>query len=67
MILHGGRNVQQPESKQLPWHERQWQIGTVVGLCAPGKATGFIEHGHSADGTALQSAVHVLVGPQEGD
>jgi uncharacterized protein len=58
--------MQQPESKQLPWHERQWQIGTVGGLRAPGKATGFIEHGSSADGTSLQSAVHVLVGPQEG-
>jgi uncharacterized protein len=58
--------VQQPESKQLPWHKRQWQIGTVVGLRPPGKATGFIEHGSSADGTALQSAVHVLVGTQQG-
>ncbi len=58
--------MQQPESKQHPWHQRQWQIGTVVGFRAPGKATDFIEHGHSADGTALQSAVHVLVGTQEG-
>ncbi len=58
--------MQQPENEQTPWHERQWQIGTVVGLRAPGKAIGFIEHGSSADGTSLQSAVHVLVGAQEG-
>ena len=58
--------MQQPESKQIPWQERQWQIGTVVGARPPGKAMGFIEHGSSADGTALQSAVHVLVGAQEG-
>ena len=58
--------MQQPESKQISWHERQWQIGTVVGLHPSSKALGFIEHGSSADGTSLQSAVHVLVGAQEG-
>ena len=58
--------MQQPEHKQIPWHERQWQIGTVVGLRSPGKAISFIEHGSTADGTALQSAVHVIVGAQEG-
>ena len=58
--------MQQPEKKQISWHEQQWQVGTVVGLRSPGKAVGFIEHGSSADGTILQSAVHVIVGAQEG-
>lgn len=58
--------MQQPDHKQLLWHERQWNIGTVVGLRSLGKALGFIEHGTTADGTPLQSAVHVLVGAQEG-
>lgn len=58
--------MQQPESEQIPWHERQWQIGTITGLRAPGKAIGFIEHGSSADGTSLQSAAHVVVGAQQG-
>ena len=66
MIINGGRKVQQPENNQISWHARQWQIGTVVGLRSPGKATGIIEHGSIADGTALQSAVHVLVSAQEG-
>ena len=58
--------MQQFENKQTPWQERQWHIGTAVVSHSPGKATGLIEHGSSADGTALQSAVHVFVGTQEG-
>jgi len=58
--------VQIHEHEQVPWYERQWQIGTVVGLRAPGRAVGVIEHGTYADGTPLQSAIHVLVGAEEG-
>lgn len=54
------------KDEHIPWKERTWNIGTVTGIKANSKANGLIEHGSYADGTPLQSAVHVLVGAEEG-
>src|SRR5256885_17268578 len=58
--------TQTNEHKQLPWHERQWQFGTLAGLEPGTKAAGLIEHGTFADGTPLQSPFHVLIGAEAG-
>jgi predicted deacylase len=58
--------LQQTDDKHLPWQEREWTIGTISGLRPGRRAVGVIEHGTYADGTPLQSPVHVLVGAEEG-
>ncbi|GAC1362915.1 MAG: M14 family metallopeptidase [Ktedonobacteraceae bacterium] len=57
---------QMEETRDVPWQERAWNIGTIKGLRAGAKAAGLIEHGMYADGTQLQNAVHVVVGREEG-
>lgn len=51
---------------QVPWHEQEWNIGTIVGLRAGNRAIGLIEHGTYADGTLLETGVHVLIGAEAG-
>ena len=51
---------------QTPWNKRTWNIGTLKELQPGSKTSGLIEHGSYADGTPLQSAVHVLVGAEAG-
>lgn len=58
--------MQQTHDKHIPWQERQWTIGTAADVQAGTRAMGLIEHGTYADGTPLQSPVHVLVGADEG-
>ncbi|MBO0783407.1 MAG: succinylglutamate desuccinylase/aspartoacylase family protein [Ktedonobacteraceae bacterium] len=59
--------MQQTENQSsLPWQERSWNIGTATNVRSGKRAVGLIEHGTYADGTPLQSPVHVLVGAQEG-
>lgn len=59
--------VNQPgENEQIPWGERQWQFGTLIGVRAGMRTAGLIEHGSYADGTPLQSALHVLAGVEAG-
>lgn len=52
----------------LPWQERRWHFGNLeVSAGSTGsKAAGLIEHGSFADGTQLQTPLHVVVGAQEG-
>src|SRR5256885_14522600 len=50
----------------MPWNERRWDIGSLLGLSAGSKAAGIISHGTFADGTPLQNVVHVLVGAEAG-
>ncbi|SRR5258707_11993212 len=50
----------------LPWQERGWTVGNVVGIRAGTKAAGVIIHGTTADGTLLQTALQIAVGKQEG-
>ncbi|MGI9059353.1 MAG: succinylglutamate desuccinylase/aspartoacylase family protein [Ktedonobacteraceae bacterium] len=54
------------EITDLPWHERTWQIGTIDAARAGTRSAGLIEYGSYADGTLAQTAVHVLVGAEEG-
>lgn len=54
------------ESERTPWNEQTWHIGTVTGIQLASKTSSVIEHGSYADGTSLQSAVHVLVGAEAG-
>jgi predicted deacylase len=58
--------TQTNENEPMPWNERRWDIGSLVGLSAGSKAAGVISHGTFADGTPLQNVVHVLVGAEEG-
>ena len=59
--------MQQVQSQSdLPWQERQWAVGTAVGIRPGSKAIGSITHGTTADGTVLQNAVHLVVGSEEG-
>lgn len=59
--------MKQPgENEQIPWGERQWQFGTLSGVRAGTRTAGLIEHGSYADGTLLQSALHVLAGMEDG-
>ena len=58
--------TQADEHKQLPWHQQRWQFGTLAGLEPGTKAAGLIEHGSFADGTPLQSPLHVLIGAEAG-
>ncbi len=53
-------------TQELPWHEREWQIGSLADIRANSKQAGFIEHGSYADGTPLQTPVHVIVGAEAG-
>ena len=54
------------EGERSPWNEQTWHIGTIAGIRPASKSSGVIEHGSYADGTPLQSAVHVLVGAEAG-
>lgn len=54
------------ENTSLPWHERTWQIGTIDAARAGTRSAGLIEYGSYADGTLAQTAVHLLVGAEEG-
>ena len=58
--------TQANEHKQLPWHQQRWQFGSLAGLEPGTKAAGLIEHGTFADGTPLQSPLHVLIGAEAG-
>ena len=58
--------TQANEHKQLPWHEQQWQFGSLTGLQPGTRAAGLIEYGSFADGTPLQGPLHVLVGAEAG-
>jgi predicted deacylase len=60
------KEMQMSEHEQLPWNERRWNIGSLVGLSAGSKEAGIISHGTFADGTPLQNVVHVLVGGEAG-
>src|SRR5260221_14782694 len=53
---------QQGENEQIPWGERQWQFGTLIGWQEGTRAAGLIGHGSHADGTPLQTALNVLAG-----
>ncbi len=55
-----------PEGEHIPWNERTWNIGSLIEIKANSKVNGLIAHGSYADGTPLQSAVHILVGKEEG-
>jgi len=55
-----------PEGEHIPWNERTWSIGSLTEIKANSKVYGLITHGSYADGTPLQSAVHVVVGKEEG-
>jgi uncharacterized protein len=48
------------------WQERLWTIGTITNAKAGNRYYGVIEHGSFADGTLLQSPVHLIVGAHEG-
>src|SRR5260370_20803942 len=55
--------VNQPgENEQIPWGERQWQFGTLIGVRAGMRTAGLIEHGSYADGTHLRTNSHGLTG-----
>ena len=54
------------EQAKQSWQERTWQIGTITAARAGTRNAGLIEYGSYADGTLAQSAVHVLVGAEEG-
>ncbi|HEX6484322.1 MAG TPA: succinylglutamate desuccinylase/aspartoacylase family protein [Ktedonobacteraceae bacterium] len=54
------------EGHHIPWNERTWNIGPATGLRANSKISSVIEHGSYADGTPLQSALHILVGAEDG-
>src|SRR5579859_675690 len=58
--------LQHTDDKQTPWHDQLWDIGTLIGIRAGSRTTGVIEHGTYADGTPLQSPLHVLVGVEAG-
>jgi predicted deacylase len=58
--------VENMSTQELPWHERQWHIGSLNEIHANGKQAGYIEHGSYADGTPLQTPVHVIVGAEAG-
>lgn len=58
--------MQQAQAQaDLPWQQRRWTVGSAVGSAGT-KTTGTIAHGTTADGTVLQTAVHVVVGSAEG-
>lgn len=54
------------DQSALPWSERQWTVGSAAGVRPGTKAAGTITHGTTADGTVLQTAVHLAVGSEEG-
>lgn len=58
--------TQTNEDKQLSWHQQRWQFGTLTELQPGTKTAGLIEHGTFADGTPLQSPLHVLIGAEVG-
>jgi predicted deacylase len=53
------------EQQAWPWETRHWRFGNLE-LAAGSKAAGLVEHGSFADGTPLQTPLHVIIGPQEG-
>jgi predicted deacylase len=54
------------QGEHIAWNERTWNIGSLSEIKANSKVHGLITHGSYADGTPLQSAVHVIVGKEEG-
>jgi predicted deacylase len=52
--------------RELTWNDRQWQIGNLNEIHANSKQAGYIEHGSYADGTPLQTPVHVIAGADSG-
>lgn len=58
--------MQQTNDQHLSWQEREWSIGPLTAVRAGTRTIGLVEHGTYADGTSLQSPLHLLVGAYAG-
>jgi predicted deacylase len=54
------------ETENASWHGSKWHFGSLRGIEPGTKAIGTVQYGTYADGTPLQTVIHVIIGKKAG-